>query len=53
MTRFGITPVAIRNSPPRSIKQLAPLDKSATEDCGLAFFRSRLVLPFQFRQVCQ
>lgn len=38
---------------PRSNKRLASLAKSATEDCGLAFFRGRLVLSFQFRQVCQ
>jgi len=41
------------SSQPRSNKRLASLAKCATEDCGLAFFRGRLVLAFQFRQVCQ
>ena len=41
------------NSQSRSNKRLASRGKSATEDCGLAFFRGRFVLSFQFREVCQ
>ena len=48
MTRRARDAVTVgpTSSQPRSNKRLASLAKSATEDCGLAFFRGRLVLSF-------